>query len=132
MYDVLYLYISAPLYEASCSKCSEKYAAGSRHRSKAYVLYALLLSRHPCRLWLGCAQSTKNNYASPKSCEMYKYNMSYTVKLGQTSCHINLSKLKRYYATLYFIMVKLISGDYTLLLFITAQSAVCQEKKIKS
>ena len=29
MYSILYLYISAPLYEACCSKCSEKYAAGN-------------------------------------------------------------------------------------------------------
>ena len=37
VYNVLYLYISAPLSEARCSKNSDKGILYVRHRSKAYI-----------------------------------------------------------------------------------------------
>ena len=37
VYNVLYLRISAPLYEARCSKNSDKGTIYVRHRSKAYI-----------------------------------------------------------------------------------------------
>mgnify|MGYP003096162266 FL=1 len=37
VYNVLYLYISAPLSEARCSKNSDKDVLHVRHRSKAYI-----------------------------------------------------------------------------------------------
>ena len=54
VYNVLYLYISAPLSEARCSKNSDKDVLHVRHRSKAYIRVCiaskaasvLLLARH--------------------------------------------------------------------------------------
>ena len=60
VYNVLYLCISAPLYEARCSKNSDIGFLYVRHRSRHTSLYALLLNRHPCRFWLVCEQSSKN------------------------------------------------------------------------
>ena len=60
VYRMLYLYISAPLYEARYSKDSGKcfylYASEAKHTS----VHALLLKRHPCRFWLWREQSSKN------------------------------------------------------------------------
>ena len=41
VYNVLYLRISAPLYEARCSKNSDKDFLYVRHRSKAYILVCI-------------------------------------------------------------------------------------------
>ena len=41
VYNVLYLCISAPLYEARCSKNSDKGTLYVRHRSKAYILVCI-------------------------------------------------------------------------------------------
>ena len=41
VYNVLYLRISAPLYEARCSKNSDKDILYVRHRSKAYILVCI-------------------------------------------------------------------------------------------
>ena len=41
VYNVLYLYISAPLSEARCSKNSDKDVLHVRHRSKAYILVCI-------------------------------------------------------------------------------------------
>ena len=49
VYNVLYLCISAPLYEARCSKNSDIGFLYVRHRSRHTSLYVLLW--HPCRFW---------------------------------------------------------------------------------
>ena len=77
---MLYLYISAPLYEASCSKGSEKSVSASATVAKSAIHGCLQLSRHPCRLWLYDEQSHKNNYASPKIRDMHEYNTLYAIK----------------------------------------------------
>ena len=41
VYNVLYIRISAPLYEARCSKNSNKDILYVRHRSKAYLLVCI-------------------------------------------------------------------------------------------
>ena len=41
VYNVLYIRISAPLYEARCSKNSDKDILYVRHRSKAYLLVCI-------------------------------------------------------------------------------------------
>ena len=83
VYRMLYLCISAPLYEARYSKDSGKcfylYASEAKHTS----VYALLLKRHSCRIWLWRKQSPKNIKASSKSRDMHKYNMLYTFKINQ-------------------------------------------------
>ena len=61
VYIMLYLCISAPLYEASCSKGSEKSISASATVAKSALHGCLQLSRHPCRLWLYYKQSPKNN-----------------------------------------------------------------------
>ena len=45
--------------------------------AKSAIHGCLQLSRHPCRLWLYFKKSHKNNYASPKSRDIHKYNMIY-------------------------------------------------------
>ena len=70
---MLYLYISAPLYKARCSKDSGKYFYLYANEAKHTSMYALLL------LWR--EQSPKNIYASHKCRDMYKYNVLYTIKL---------------------------------------------------
>ena len=77
MYMMLYLCISAPLYEASCSNDSEKNISAYAIVAKSAIHGCLQLSRHPCRLWLCDKQSPKNNKASSKSRDMHKYNIIY-------------------------------------------------------
>ena len=81
VYIMLYLYISAPLYEAGCSNDSEKNISAFATVAKSALHGCLQLSRHPCRLWLYDKQSPKNNQASPKSRDTHKYNMIYILKL---------------------------------------------------
>ena len=61
VYIMLYLCISAPLYEAGYSKGSEKSISASATVAKSAIHGCLQLSRHPCRLWLYDKQSPKNN-----------------------------------------------------------------------
>ena len=68
------------MYKARCSKDSGKYFYLYANEAKHTSVYALLLKRHPCRIWLWRKQSPKNIKASSKSRDMHKYNMLYTIK----------------------------------------------------